>query len=531
MVFSHPLFFGVLAFLTFAVPGTPAAPSLKLPFRSGETWQLTRGYNFETHQNYGPWYDDRYALDFAQAGCESWRKPILAAADGVVYFTGDDDGWGQTVIIDHGDGYRSRYSHLDYNSIIVTEGQAVLQGQEIGLCGNSGNTTGTACPDHRGTHLHFALYHNGVAELPEPMSGWTDFTPTQWYTSDNMSPHAAFFADDFETSMVDALKWNTSIAIVGSRWSPDILDNQHSGPGNWQDVSTDPSHGVTQEPPYGAVTVSGGQASFGADFIRAFPYIWSGPPSRPSPFPSGGDFVLEVRMKFDSFAPHGSGIHVVSWENSDPVGDNQPNGQNFVFGIWGDTGIGLRVTVFGEQVILPDPLAYHEYELEFSAGEYSLYVDGVLTVPGTASNLRPNAIWIGNPVFTYWGVADWSDFTLDFVRVSIPNGYATWADFGYAGVEFGTSFFPFNTLGEGVDFADEGGTIKIRGDTGTPSSPETLTIVRNVRIESVGGPVRIGSGAAPAVPAGVYQDAANRTLRTSGDAEILNSALNWILYE
>ena len=38
----------------------------------------------------------------------------------------------------------------------------------------------------------------------------------------------------------------------------------------------------------------------------------------------------------------------------------------------------------------------------------------------------------------------------------------------------------------------EGGTIFIRGDTGTPSTSETITIVRELRLEAVGGAVRIG---------------------------------------
>ena len=60
-------------------------PNLKLPFQASETWVLTRAYNTDTHRDYGSlWVDDRYALDFVEAGCISWRKPILAAASGTV---------------------------------------------------------------------------------------------------------------------------------------------------------------------------------------------------------------------------------------------------------------------------------------------------------------------------------------------------------------------------------------------------------------------------------------------------------------
>lgn len=42
------------------------AEELKLPYKGGETWTLTRGYNTGTHVNYGVGSDDRYALDFVE---------------------------------------------------------------------------------------------------------------------------------------------------------------------------------------------------------------------------------------------------------------------------------------------------------------------------------------------------------------------------------------------------------------------------------------------------------------------------------
>lgn len=178
-------------------------PDLKLPFTAGESWQLTRGYNPDnsddsTHQDYGvPYKNDRYALDFAMAGCDSWRQSILAAASGTVIFAGDDGHWGRTVLIDHGNGYVTRYSHFD--EILVKESDQIFQGQSIGLCGNSGTTFGSSCPEHPGTHLHFAFYLNGEAEIPEPMSGNTDFTEGEWYTSDNYLFTPSFNYPDFSS--------------------------------------------------------------------------------------------------------------------------------------------------------------------------------------------------------------------------------------------------------------------------------------------------------------------------------------------
>ena len=58
---------------------------------------------------------------------------------------------GYYVVIDHLDGYKSVYMHMD--KYIVTVGQFVLAGQVIGYCGSSGASTGN--------HLHFGIYNNG----------------------------------------------------------------------------------------------------------------------------------------------------------------------------------------------------------------------------------------------------------------------------------------------------------------------------------------------------------------------------------
>ena len=187
------------AFVSFLFSSnlSTAMPDLKLPFHAGESWQVTRGYEnpdclinpltkCTTHTNLGSWIDDRYALDMTENGCDSWNKPTVAIANGdIAQIQSDNIGsYGRYVIIDHGDKYRSRYAHL--NSISVTLNQKVSQGQEIGRVGNSGTgVVGSACPDHPGTHLHIALYRDGTAVMPEPMSGYTNFTGGQTYISNN----------------------------------------------------------------------------------------------------------------------------------------------------------------------------------------------------------------------------------------------------------------------------------------------------------------------------------------------------------
>ena len=83
--------------------------------------------------------------------------PIHATAPGVVSFTGLRSGYGQTVEIDHGRGFKTRYAHLA--SIAVTAGQRVAVGQRLGGMGSTGRSTGT--------HLHYEVRVNGRAQNPD----------------------------------------------------------------------------------------------------------------------------------------------------------------------------------------------------------------------------------------------------------------------------------------------------------------------------------------------------------------------------
>lgn len=77
--------------------------------------------------------------------------PIVAVADGVVIFAEWGGGYGNLVIVDHGNGWRSYYAHLA--EIVVEVGQEVRQGELLGGAGSTGNSTGP--------HLHFELRYQG----------------------------------------------------------------------------------------------------------------------------------------------------------------------------------------------------------------------------------------------------------------------------------------------------------------------------------------------------------------------------------
>lgn len=109
--------------------------------------------------DYGPrgsgWHD---GVDIS--GSAIYGKPIIAADGGTVVVANATDengmGWGYYVLIDHGNGYQTRYAHC--SAVHVTVGQKVAQGQLIGLVGNTG--------DSEGAHCHFEILVNGASQNP-----------------------------------------------------------------------------------------------------------------------------------------------------------------------------------------------------------------------------------------------------------------------------------------------------------------------------------------------------------------------------
>jgi murein DD-endopeptidase MepM/ murein hydrolase activator NlpD len=84
---------------------------------------------------------------------------VHAAADGIVYMAEyEGPGYGKMVIVDHGNGIRTRYAHL--SAFDVVAGQEVRRGQIIARSGNTGRTTSP--------HLHFEVRMGGSAVNPYP---------------------------------------------------------------------------------------------------------------------------------------------------------------------------------------------------------------------------------------------------------------------------------------------------------------------------------------------------------------------------
>jgi len=84
-------------------------------------------------------------------------NPVYASDAGVIVYAGwNSSGYGNLIIVDHDNGWQTVYGHLD--QILVNCGQSVDQGDEIGLLGTTGNSSGP--------HLHFEIRKDGGYENP-----------------------------------------------------------------------------------------------------------------------------------------------------------------------------------------------------------------------------------------------------------------------------------------------------------------------------------------------------------------------------
>ncbi|MFS0774534.1 M23 family metallopeptidase [Neobacillus sp. 3P2-tot-E-2] len=130
------------------VKGTKVIPSRGT---GNLAWPTVGGYI--SSQQGQRWGRAHKGIDIARPS----NRTIKAADNGKVVSAGNGgDGYGNKIVIDHENGLRTVYAHLD--SIGVSVGQTVSQGSAIGVMGSTGNSTGV--------HLHFEVYKNGALQNP-----------------------------------------------------------------------------------------------------------------------------------------------------------------------------------------------------------------------------------------------------------------------------------------------------------------------------------------------------------------------------
>ncbi|RLP91429.1 hypothetical protein EAD89_12155 [Micromonospora sp. BL4] len=127
-------------------PPSPAfaAPNFKAPFPCGQRW------TYDHHSA-----EVRQALDFVRAdGGTTGGTPQVASAAGVARHYSQPSGAGNYIVIDHGGGWTTYHFHLSAYS--VPNGAYVQQGQQIGITGSTGNSSGP--------HVHYEQLYNGVGQ-------------------------------------------------------------------------------------------------------------------------------------------------------------------------------------------------------------------------------------------------------------------------------------------------------------------------------------------------------------------------------
>ncbi|MDD2505393.1 MAG: phage tail tip lysozyme [Bacilli bacterium] len=134
---------------------------------------ITSPFGYRVHPTTGKTNSFHYGLDIGGAG-QMGVLNIIAARAGIVENVvigcnsgGESScggGYGNYIVISHGDGNYTLYAHLHENSITVQKGQSVNQGQVIGKMGSSGRSTGS--------HLHFEIRigSNDISSAVDPLN-------------------------------------------------------------------------------------------------------------------------------------------------------------------------------------------------------------------------------------------------------------------------------------------------------------------------------------------------------------------------
>jgi murein DD-endopeptidase MepM/ murein hydrolase activator NlpD len=115
--------------------------------------RISSGFSMRTHPISGQWKQHQ-GVDFAAPT----GTPIHATSDGVLDFIGRQNGYGNTIILQHANNNSTLYAHMSRFAPGIRKGSKVQQGDVIGYVGSTGWSTGP--------HLHYEFRHNNIALNP-----------------------------------------------------------------------------------------------------------------------------------------------------------------------------------------------------------------------------------------------------------------------------------------------------------------------------------------------------------------------------
>jgi hypothetical protein len=158
------------------------------------------------------YYDGHNGIDYGM-----YYENVYAAADGVARLVGIDSinpCYGQTIIVDHPNGYSTRYGHL--SALYVAQGATVTRGQVIAQSGNTGCSSGA--------HLHFGTYIT---------NSWTAIDPWGWAGAPGADPWPSDAGNLWLTGIasypIPTAPGNVTAVAVGNNaatvsWTPPAFD-------------------------------------------------------------------------------------------------------------------------------------------------------------------------------------------------------------------------------------------------------------------------------------------------------------------
>jgi murein DD-endopeptidase MepM/ murein hydrolase activator NlpD len=158
---------------TAAETALPDRPAFKMPFDCGQSW---RGSNWQGHS-------PAHSIDWnhydANGNPDDYGRRVFASAGGTVLesYYATSTGYGNTIVIGHGNGWHTRYAHLKVRD--VAKGDTVTIGQKIGEVGD------TSALYDISPHLHYEQIYNGsvVVSVVQGVE-WYDYL-ARYQTSTN----------------------------------------------------------------------------------------------------------------------------------------------------------------------------------------------------------------------------------------------------------------------------------------------------------------------------------------------------------
>lgn len=124
------------------------------------SYRVSSTYKMRTDPVTGSYVSKHTGVDIDGFALEGY--PVIASDAGVVIIATYDSGYGNYVVIDHGNNYFTLYGHM--SGLAVSVNQAVTQGQTLGYLGSTGWSTGTHC------HFEIRIGGNGTSYTVDPLS-------------------------------------------------------------------------------------------------------------------------------------------------------------------------------------------------------------------------------------------------------------------------------------------------------------------------------------------------------------------------